>query len=256
MGAVGSGAYYAVIPAEVRYDRELKPNAKLLYGEITSLCNSTGYCWATNEYFAELFDLSVPTITRLISQLAERGYIRTEMAKNEKGSERRIYAGVFVSKGGLIKNDDTPRGGLIKNDERGLIKNDDPQHLRIINNNIPPISPTGDSPAESTKKTVQIDQEIWFEAFWKKYPRKDGKQQARRAWARIKPDFETCRIMAAALARDKQSRQWTKDNGEYIPLPATWLNQRRWENEGIDHSQIQVASGAPPDGLVVDPEVM
>lgn len=67
--------YYAIIPANVRYDIELTPNAKLLYGEITALCDKEGYCWATNEYFAKLYQTSDKTITRNLKQLENKGYI-------------------------------------------------------------------------------------------------------------------------------------------------------------------------------------
>lgn len=67
--------YYAVIPANVRYDSELTPNAKLLYGEITSLCDREGYCWATNNYFSKLYKTSDKTITRNLNLLEQKGYI-------------------------------------------------------------------------------------------------------------------------------------------------------------------------------------
>jgi len=85
-------SYYAVIPANVRYDKDLKDKAKLLYGEITALCNKKGYCWATNNYFAELYDVSKETISRLVSNLADKGYIRVEIIYEGKQIvERRLY---------------------------------------------------------------------------------------------------------------------------------------------------------------------
>jgi uncharacterized phage protein (TIGR02220 family) len=72
-------SYYAIIPADVRYDKELSPNAKLLYGEITALCNEKGYCWASNAYFSELYEIHNKSISRLISQLEKKGYIKIEM---------------------------------------------------------------------------------------------------------------------------------------------------------------------------------
>lgn len=72
-------SYYAVIPANVRYDEQLSPNAKLLYGEITALCNSEGYCWASNKYFAELYGVTNRTIANWLRELADREYIKAEV---------------------------------------------------------------------------------------------------------------------------------------------------------------------------------
>lgn len=83
--------YYAVIPATVRYDDFLAPNAKLLYGEITSLCNDSGFCYATNNYFADLYRVSKQSISKWINQLINRGYIfsKIEYADNSKEIKKR-----------------------------------------------------------------------------------------------------------------------------------------------------------------------
>jgi len=67
--------FYSVIPATVRYDKELSANAKLMYGEITSLCSKEGFCWATNKYFMDLYGVSKMTVIRWINQLKNKGYI-------------------------------------------------------------------------------------------------------------------------------------------------------------------------------------
>lgn len=90
-------AYYAVIPASVRYDARLKASAKLLYGELTALCDKTGFCWASNKYFAQLYDMSDKTVERLLRELEACGYIRREVIRDKRNTvvERRIFAGAF-----------------------------------------------------------------------------------------------------------------------------------------------------------------
>lgn len=69
-------AYYSIIPANVRYDKNLKPMEKLLFSEITSLLNMNGVCFASNEYFANLYDCSTRIISSYIKQLEKNGYIK------------------------------------------------------------------------------------------------------------------------------------------------------------------------------------
>ena len=71
-----------------------------------------------------------------------------------------------------------------------------------------------------------------FDEFWSLYPRKDGKHIARKAWQKARPDLEKVK---ASLAWQKDSEVWTKDNGQFIPMPATYLNQRRYEDDAPVH---------------------
>lgn len=80
-------SYYAIIPANIRYDKNITPNAKLLYGEITALCNEKGYCWATNEYFSKLYGVSKQSISKWIKSLKDNNYISVEMIYREGTKE-------------------------------------------------------------------------------------------------------------------------------------------------------------------------
>ena len=72
--------------------------------------------------------------------------------------------------------------------------------------------------------------ELQFEEFWKEYPRKVGKGAAKRAFEKVIKSM-TLETLVTAVRRQKCGSQWTKDNGQFIPHPATWLNQARWEDE-------------------------
>ena len=70
-----------------------------------------------------------------------------------------------------------------------------------------------------------------FELFWKAYPKKRNKGQAERAFKKAAPDEQLMAAILTAIERAKKSAQWLKDNGQYIPYPATWLNAKGWEDE-------------------------
>lgn len=127
-------SYYAIIPANVRYDKDLAPNAKLLYGEITALCNEKGYCWASNQYFAELYGVSVLSIKRWVNSLVNKGYVyRTLTYKpNSKEVDKRILSidsGIKIDTTSVQKCYDTS----IKNDTSSSIKNDTDNNTSINN---------------------------------------------------------------------------------------------------------------------------
>lgn len=82
-------AYWAVIPASVRYNENLSNGAKLLYGEISALCNREGYCWANNMYFSKLYKKETRTIQRWLEQLEGEGFIAAEYDKFDEIKLRR-----------------------------------------------------------------------------------------------------------------------------------------------------------------------
>ena len=86
--------YFGILPANVRYDKKLKPMEKILYTEITALANSKGYCYATNSYFANLYDVHKNTAGTWINNLEKLGYIKSKIiyetgTKNVK--ERQLF---------------------------------------------------------------------------------------------------------------------------------------------------------------------
>ena len=216
--------YYAIIPAEVRYDASLPANAKLLYGEITALCNEKGFCWASNRYFADLYGVSEKSISRWIAELDFKGYIHSEVIKSDEGTERKIYCRGKTKMGnGLDKN---VRGGrtILGN---GMDKNEEYNNTsNTTTNNTLKLSPAG------AENDYEILDPYPFEEFWNLYDKKRGdKGKLQKKWEKL-PEKVRQQIMEylpryIAATPDKKFR---KD-------PQTFLNNKSWEDEIIEQGR-------------------
>lgn len=103
--------FYAVLPANIRYDKSLRPMAKLLYAEITALCSEKGYCLAPPNYFTEFLEETADKVAEYIKQLQVKGYIYIDYALGD----RRIYISNFpVNQTQLIQSEPADKSGYDK----------------------------------------------------------------------------------------------------------------------------------------------
>lgn len=125
---------------------------------------------------------------------------------------------------------------------------------KILDNSVQEIGQSvqeiGQSECNYNKETLKEKKDIAFGEFWKAYPKKVGKKAALKAWKKENPPLDKC---LATIGWQIKSEQWTKDHGQYIPMPATWLNQGRWEDVSPDHKIVNCsvcgAEGILPKGI-------
>lgn len=121
--------YYSIITAEVRYDKTISSSQKVLFAEISSLTNKSGVCWASNNYFAELYEVDPSTVSKWIKGLERRGYIKIKYIKEGKQiKQRRIelnQGGIEIFQEGIEINQEgiekTPKI-IIKDNNKSNIK--------------------------------------------------------------------------------------------------------------------------------------
>ena len=209
--------YWAVLPAQVRYDAELPASAKILYAEISSLTDQRGYCYAANDYFVQLYGCAERTLQRLLRALEDRGYITIQDGNGGAG-RRKIYAGINPVQQNPDKNVGVTPTKMSGPPDKNVTHNS--KENKKDNN--PPKAPQEGAAWKPDR----------FLGFWSFYPVHKSKQAAIRAWDRLKPSDELIALMGKALARQKAGEEWTREDAR-IPYAATWLNQRRWEDEDL-----------------------
>lgn len=236
-------AFWAVVPATVLYDDSIPANAKLLYGQISTLTGYTGTdgrCDATNAQLAAPNKLSEDSVSRLIKALEKAGHIEVRYAPDPKDGHpvRSIYQVLQAP----------PLTG--KNADKLTGKKTDPLPAKksmtnVLNNNIlPPKSPQGGRRAKSTAEWKPER----FEGFWKFYPRGEGRQAAIRAWDRLQPDDDLILRIGRALTVQKASPEWMAGIG--IPHASTYLNQQRWTDEKREIVEPAPVQAAEPTGTI------
>lgn len=234
-GNMETPSYYAIIPASVRYDKELRPNEKLLYGEITALCGVNGYCWGSNQYFADLYGVSDRMVREWISHLKERGYIDVVMIYKEgtkEVQERRIY---ITSINGAAVTDPPEENFLTsgkKSPEAPGKKFPDPEEKKFRDNNTR-VNNTSMNNKENIKRNSEPDE---FEELWKLYPRKEGKKDAYKAYKKAIKEGTTNEQIRQGIENYKA---WLKVKNEttYIKQGSTFFNGEHWNDE-FDLTQI------------------
>lgn len=217
--------YYAIIPANVRYDKDLSPNAKLLYGEITALSNAEGFCWATNAYFSELYDVTKRSIQLWLSQLEDKGFIRVSIdSKGPNDSTRKIYIN-FMGE----ENYTPPR----KKIQGGHEENFTTPHEKKFTHNNTSINNTNNNTKNknnNSSNSPQIENE--FEQLWKIYPRKLGKKKAFDSYKKArkikKIPYET---IENGLYRYVRYLEQQETDEQFIQHGSTWFNGEKWQDE-------------------------
>lgn len=236
-------SYYSILTADVRYDKRLKPNEKLLFSEITALSNKRGYCNASNNYFAQLYDVTTVTASNWVKHLKDRGYIDVEMIYDGKQiKERRI----FVNNTPIKENFNTPKEKFedpIKKKFKGGVKKKFKENNTRYNN---------------TSKNKQLEED--FEKLWKLYPRKEGKKKAFEAYKRAIKNGTTNKEIQTGIVNYLTQIRVQRTNKQYIKQGSTWFNGECWNDEynvGQERSPVNpktVPSSAPAERTVADLE--
>jgi len=200
--------YYAIIPASVRYDRELSAAAKLLYGEIAALSNQEGFCWASNTYFARLYETTPRNVRRWIAELVDRGYVHSDV-ETAQGSSRNLYLTEAMEKNVLPPGQNRPTPP----DENVLHNNKTNNKKNTIRSEA---EATNSQDAEEVRKIYRLylkcfklsDTVQTIDQAEKRYKLTDG----RRAAIRRRLDDAGAKMLAAAIVGYSREAWYTGDN--------------------------------------------
>lgn len=203
-----------------------------------------------------LKDLPAPDVVKIVFALSEYQQSGEDPAEKFDGAMRAV---VSLMRDQLARSNQISQSRAdSRTNQNGT--NDNKQEQRLTTHThthtntliIPPISPLTEQKTALTKASGDVPSadvdvsEKRFDRFWEEYPNKTGKQAARTAWRKIKPSEKLTCQMIDKLREMKKTAQWTREGGRFVPNPATWLNQGRWEDEAPRDQAQAAPSGVSP----------
>lgn len=199
---------------------------KLVLLKLADNANDSGECWPSYQHIADQCEMSRPTAIKHVSALEEMGLIRKVERKRDGCNLNRsnFYILTLDGKNSLPYSKETK-------------PSDGKNSLPRTSHSLEPVN-------------EPIDQASAFDSFWSAYPRKVGKKAALTKWKQINPNDALIAKIMQAVESHKQSDDWTRDNGKYIPHPSTWLNQGRWDDELEPAKPTTQANPAPVDKII------
>jgi biotin operon repressor len=234
------------------WQQELDPIDKLMLLALADHANDEDWtCWPSLSHLERKTGLSRTTTWRVINRLVKHGAVqragihpvgstiyRLAVTDMKKVGAERTYLGAQRNGVGAERNtgqvhSETDVGAqCTPNRKEPSVK---PSGTMPIPCGMGVVGDVADTPDSLQGGKVLPHIDPLFQRFWTAYPRKKSKGKALDAWKKLKPSEHLVTLMLAAIERAKTSKDWRKDDGQFIPYPASWLNAYGWEDE--DHGQ-------------------
>jgi hypothetical protein len=218
---------------KMAWDTNMPPPEKLILLSLADQANDDGIAWPSVKSITKKTGMSERTVFRHLSDLEKLGHIHRE----QRIGSSTVYHIHPCQNDTPVKM--TPLSPVTPT----------PVNLTPTpaTHDTPPLSPVTPTPATVGRqkhqepsietKRNQIEPPIGstvFDEFWAAYPKKTGKGAALKVWCRMKDHRNVLGLILEALRWQLASEQWTKDGGQYVPNPSTYLNQERWLDEPIE----------------------
>jgi hypothetical protein len=212
---------FSIMPIEVFMDDRLSKTEIRVLGAILSFRNkNTNLCWPKREQIRDRCNLPLCKISTATSHLVELGWLEKD---GDGGRSRSTTYKLTVPEIEIktVTDSVTVTKSVTVTDSV----------TKTVTESVRGIKQTSEQTISKNKGGAQKEKN-GFSDFWEAYPKKKGKDDARKAWKKINPDEQLQATIIASVIMAKESDiDWIKEGGQYIPYPATYLNGKRWEDE-------------------------